>query len=133
MTLTSDVKFKGKLTCGLKNDMRNFINFHASCQKSRKFYFDGHLLSKVYRVVQLKSVVELCVMILKNEQNLEEKWIVVSKLTWRIWWALFNLRTKKPWKFALWLIDSFCLKNIMFQPKNYRGVMCADNEVWCEI
>ena len=45
----------------------------------------------------------------------------------------FHLRTKKPWKFALWLIDSFCLKNIMFQLKNYRGVMCADNEVWCEI
>ena len=65
----------------------NFMNFHAGCQKSRKFYFDGHLLSKVYRVVQLKSVVELCVMILKNEQNLEEKWIVVSKLTWRIWWT----------------------------------------------
>ena len=49
------------------------MNFHAGSQKSEKFYFDGHLLSKVYRVVQLKSVVELCVMILKNEQNLEEK------------------------------------------------------------
>ena len=28
MTLNSEAKFEGKLTCGLKNDMRNLVNFH---------------------------------------------------------------------------------------------------------
>ena len=27
MTLKGDAKFKGKLTCGLKNNFRNFLNF----------------------------------------------------------------------------------------------------------
>ena len=30
MTLKGDVKFKGKLTPDLKNDIRNLVNFHAS-------------------------------------------------------------------------------------------------------
>ena len=34
MTLKDDVKFKGKLICGLKNDITNLVNFHASSGKS---------------------------------------------------------------------------------------------------
>ena len=34
MTLKGDTKFKGKLICSLKNDIRNVVNFHASSQKS---------------------------------------------------------------------------------------------------
>ena len=30
MSLKSDAKFEEKLTCGLKNDMRNLANFHQS-------------------------------------------------------------------------------------------------------
>ena len=30
MTLKSDAKFEEKLTSGLKNDMRNLVNFHQS-------------------------------------------------------------------------------------------------------
>ena len=30
MTLKSDAKFEEKLTCGLKNDMRNLANFQQS-------------------------------------------------------------------------------------------------------
>ena len=30
MALKSDVKFEEKLTCDLKNDMRNLVNFHQS-------------------------------------------------------------------------------------------------------
>ena len=60
MKLTSDVKFKGKLTCGLKNDMRNLVNFHASSQKSEIFYFDGLLLSKIYRVAAKKYGGVMC-------------------------------------------------------------------------
>ena len=34
MALTDDAKFKGKLIRGLKNDIRNLVNFHASSRKS---------------------------------------------------------------------------------------------------
>ena len=30
MTRKSDAKFEKKLTCGLKNDMRNLAHFHQS-------------------------------------------------------------------------------------------------------
>ena len=30
MTLKVDANFKGKLTCGLKNDISNLVNFHVS-------------------------------------------------------------------------------------------------------
>ena len=50
MTLKGDAKFKGKLTRGLKNDIRNLVNFHASSRKSDNLYFDGLLLFKEYNV-----------------------------------------------------------------------------------
>ena len=38
-----------KLTCGLKNDIRNLVNFRASSRKSKNFHFAGFLLSKAYK------------------------------------------------------------------------------------
>ena len=49
MTLKGDAKFKGKLTYGLKNDIRNLVNFHASSRKSENLHFDGLLLSKIHK------------------------------------------------------------------------------------
>ena len=49
MALKSDAKFKGKFTCGLKNHLRNLVNFHASSRKSGNFHFYGLLLSKAYK------------------------------------------------------------------------------------
>ena len=49
MTLKGDAKFKGKFTCGFKNDLRNLVNFHARSQKSGNLHFDGLLLSKAYQ------------------------------------------------------------------------------------
>ena len=37
MTLKGDGKFKEKLTCGSKNNIRNLVNFYASSRKSEKF------------------------------------------------------------------------------------------------
>ena len=37
MTLNSDAKFKEKLTCGLKYDMKNLVNFHTTNEKSKEF------------------------------------------------------------------------------------------------
>ena len=50
MTLKSDAKFEEKLTLGCKNDIRNFVNFNASIDKSGNLHFDVLLLSKVYYV-----------------------------------------------------------------------------------
>ena len=47
MTLNGDAKFKGKLTRGLENDIRNLVNFHVSSPKSENFC---PLMSKVYNV-----------------------------------------------------------------------------------
>ena len=40
---------KGKLTCGLKNDIMNLLNFRASRQKSENLHFDWILLLKAYK------------------------------------------------------------------------------------
>ena len=50
MTLKGDQK----LTVGLKNDIRNLINFHASSCKSQNLHFDGLVLSKAFNVLAEK-------------------------------------------------------------------------------
>ena len=50
MTLKRDAKFKGELIRGLKGDIKNLVNFHASSRKSENLHFDGLLLSKAYKV-----------------------------------------------------------------------------------
>ena len=59
MTLKSDAKFKEKLTCSFKYDMRNLVNFHPTTEKVQKFHF-GLFLSKAYKISE-----ELCVTTLK--------------------------------------------------------------------
>ena len=54
MTLKGEGKFKGKLNRGLKNDIRNLVNFHASSRKSENLHFDGLLLSKAFKVLDEK-------------------------------------------------------------------------------
>ena len=49
MTLKGDAKLEGKLTCGLKNDLRNSVNFHSSSQKSGNLHCNGLFLSKAYK------------------------------------------------------------------------------------
>ena len=54
MTLKGDEKFKGKLTCGLKNELRNLVNFHTSSRKSGNLHSDELLLSKAYKDLDKK-------------------------------------------------------------------------------
>ena len=54
MTLMGDKKFKGKLTRGLKNDMKNLVNFHASSRKYENLHFDGLILTKTYQFLDEK-------------------------------------------------------------------------------
>ena len=79
MTLKDDAEFKGKLTCGLKNDIRYLVNFRASSRKSENLHFDGLLLSKAYKVLDKKSREELCLMTLKSDAKFEEKLTLCSK------------------------------------------------------
>ena len=65
ITLTNDAKFEEELTCALKNDMRNLMNFDTTLES-----------------------LKICT-----------------------------------------LMGSFLAKYIMFELKNYRGVMCHDTEV----
>ena len=46
MTLNSDAKFKVKLTCSFKYDLRNFVNFHPITQKSKNFTSMGYFYPK---------------------------------------------------------------------------------------
>ena len=54
MKLKSGAVFKEKLTLGLKNDIRNLVNFHASSRKSENLHFDELVLSKAYKVLDEK-------------------------------------------------------------------------------
>ena len=47
MTLKDDAKFKGKLICGLKNDIRNLVNFSVE-SLNENLEVDWIVLSKVY-------------------------------------------------------------------------------------
>ena len=49
MTLKSDAKFKEKLTCSFKFDMRNFVNFEPTTQKSENFNLMGYLCLRYMR------------------------------------------------------------------------------------
>ena len=38
MKLKNDTKFKEKLTCGFKYDIRNSVNFYPTTEKSESFF-----------------------------------------------------------------------------------------------
>ena len=46
---SQNYKYNGKLICGLKNNRKNLVNFHASSGKSENLHFDQILLSKAYK------------------------------------------------------------------------------------
>ena len=54
MTLKSHAKFKEKLTCGFKYDMRNLANFHPTTQKCEHFTSIGSFCPK-YKRFELKK------------------------------------------------------------------------------
>ena len=67
MSLKGEAKFKRKVARGLKNDIMNLVNFHASGRTSENLHFDGFLLSKAfkfymkkYRRVMYHDTKEIC-------------------------------------------------------------------------
>ena len=63
-------------------------------------------------------------------QSLKKNWLLVPKMTWGIWWILMQAVTSLK---ICSLMCYFCRKYIMFEPKDYRGVMCHNTEEWCKI
>ena len=54
MTLKSDAKFKERLTCGFKYDMRDLVNLHPTTQKSENFFSMGSFCPK-YTELELQK------------------------------------------------------------------------------
>ena len=71
MTLKSDAKFKEKLTCGFKYDMRNLVNFHPNTQKSLLPKYTRSELQK-YRGVIFHETEQRC-KILVNPDLVDSK------------------------------------------------------------
>ena len=124
MTLKSQAKFGEKLTCGLENDMRNLANFYFhNTWKCQKWYFHGIFLSKVENAWATNYMSHRGV--ISNET--EEWWKIwrETDLSSQIWHKEFdefcfqNLKVSKIYTF----MDCFWPNDIMFQLKEYRGVM----------
>ena len=49
MTLKSDAKFKEQVNCGVKYDMRGFMNFDLTTQKSKNFTLMSYFCRKYLR------------------------------------------------------------------------------------
>ena len=71
MTLKSNAKFKEKLTCGFKYDIRNLLNFHPTTQKPENFTPMGYFCPKYMRF-QLKDTEELSLMTLSSDAKFEK-------------------------------------------------------------
>ena len=72
MTLNSDAKFEETLTCGFKNDMKNWVNFNQSTQKSEKLYNDGFFLPKAYNF-RGKNLGDICFITLNRHAKFKGK------------------------------------------------------------
>ena len=70
MTLKSDAKFKEKLTCGFKYDMRNLVIFLLTTQKFENFKLMGYFFPK-YKWFELKNKEELSFRILNSHSKFE--------------------------------------------------------------
>ena len=81
MTLKGDAKFIGNLACGLKNDIRNLVNFHVSSWKPEKLDFDGFLLSKAYKALDEKVQRNYLSWHLWVMQSLKKNELLFAKMT----------------------------------------------------
>ena len=89
-------------------------------------HFNGLLLTNVYNV-WAKKVQSYGSLYWRSMQMLKEKWLVVSKMKWGIWWI--SPEHLQILKFAIW--ETFPSKVYDVELKHYRGVMCHDTEEWC--
>ena len=72
MALKSNAKFKEKLTCDFKYDMRNLVNVHPTTQKSKNFTLMGHSCPKNMRFELKKNTEDLSFMTLNSDAKFEK-------------------------------------------------------------
>ena len=125
MTLKSDGKFKEKLTYSFKYDMRNFVDFHPTTQKSKNFTSMGSFCPKYmrfelkkYRVVVFHDTEQWCKILINPD-------LMISKMVWGIGWTF--IRALKSLKNCT-MMGSFCQKHVMFHLERFRGIKCHDVE-----
>ena len=130
MTLESDAKFEEKLTCGLENNMRNLANFHQSTESLKIRTLMGFFCPKlniyelkIYRGVMCYDNEEWC----KNWRGTD-----FSVQNWHEEFDEFWSKHSKTSKICT-LVGSCWSKYIMFELKNYRGVIFDGTEDWCKI
>ena len=70
MTLKSDAKYKERLTCGFKYDMRNLVNSYPTTQKSENFTSMSSFCPK-YIKFELKNTDGLSFVTLQSDARLE--------------------------------------------------------------
>ena len=82
------------------------------------------------KMFKLRKCQDLCWWHSKSIQNLKENWLMLLKMTWRIWQILTGaLQSLKVGTLIGW----FFPKQKMYELKTYRGFMSHDNEEWCKI
>ena len=81
MTLKGVAKFQRKLTCGLKNDIRSLVSFHASSWKSENLHFDWIRLSKAYKYLDEKVQKSYVSWNWRVMQSLKKNWLLAPKMT----------------------------------------------------
>ena len=93
-----------------------------SSRKSEILHFDGFLLSKSYKGSTEKIEKSDLSWQWRVMQSLKKNWLVVSNMTWEIWWMFTQpLKSLKiSFRWALFV-------------QSYRGVILHDTEQWCKI
>ena len=98
MALNIGVKLEGKPTCALKNDMRNFANFHQTTFESLKI---GTFVGSFYPKQKMYEFTgDLCVMTIKNDGRFEQELTCQFNIDMRNL-TNFDLSTRKFQKFAV--------------------------------
>ena len=115
MTLKSDAKFKEKLKCGFKYDMKDIVNF----PKYIRFELEKiqSYLSWNWTVMQKSN--KSC------DLGVSEMAFGELGIGWNFIRALKSLRNCT-------LMGSFSPKNIIFKLENFRVIMCHETESWCK-
>ena len=72
MALKSDAKFKEKLTCGFKYDMRNLVTFHPTTPKFKNFTPMGYFCPRYMSFEPKKNGQELSPMTLNSDSKFEK-------------------------------------------------------------
>ena len=130
MIMKNDEKFKEKLTCRFKIDVRNLTHFYSSTQKSQKFSFwwaafDQSIMFvlKYYGGVIFLDTEEWC-KISRGIDSSVRNWHEKFK---EFWPEHSKISRICPLVGCLWP------KYIIFELTKYRGVMFDGTENWCKI